>query len=108
MKFLVDEQLPPALAEWLRARGHQAEHVHSIGLGAADDQTIWLHARDGDWIIVTKDEDFPARRAAVAGPTIVWLRIGNAANSVLLARAEEHWSAIVPLLESGEPIVELG
>ena len=107
MKFLVDEQLPPALASWLRARGHDAEHVHSLGLGAADDQAIWRYARDGDWIIVTKDEDFPARRAAVQGPPILWLRIGNAMNSVLVARIEARWSAIIPLLESGEPIVEL-
>ncbi|HEX4096228.1 MAG TPA: DUF5615 family PIN-like protein [Caulobacteraceae bacterium] len=107
MKFLVDEQLPPALADWLRTRGHEAEHVHTAGLGAADDKTIWRYAREGGWIIVTKDEDFAAHRAAAAGPSILWLRVGNAMNSVLLAQMETHWLAIAPLLEAGEPIVEL-
>ncbi len=107
MRFLVDEQLPPALADWLCSRGHEAEHVHNAGLGSAGDQTIWRYACDGAWIIVTKDEAFPARRAATDGPTILWLRIGNAANHALLARMEAHWPAIIPLLKSGEPIVEL-
>ncbi len=107
MKFLVDEQLPPRLADWLREQGHEAQHVHYFGMGAADDRDIWRYARDGGWIIVTKDEDFPARRAATEGPMILWLRIGNAVNAVLLARVAARWLEIVPLLEAAEPIVEL-
>jgi len=29
MRFLVDAQLPPALARWLAAQGHEAEHAVS-------------------------------------------------------------------------------
>ena len=32
MRFLVDNQLPPSLARWLRDRGHDAEHVFESGL----------------------------------------------------------------------------
>lgn len=32
MRFLVDAQLPPALARWLAAQGHEAEHVGDIGM----------------------------------------------------------------------------
>ena len=32
MRFLVDQQLPPALARFLAAGGHLAEHVSDIGL----------------------------------------------------------------------------
>jgi len=32
MRFLVDAQLPPALARTLEAGGHEAEHVADIGL----------------------------------------------------------------------------
>ncbi len=32
MRFLVDAQLPPALAQFLREFSHDAEHVHEIGL----------------------------------------------------------------------------
>jgi predicted nuclease of predicted toxin-antitoxin system len=36
MKFLIDAQLPPALCEWLRARGHEADHVADLGMIASD------------------------------------------------------------------------
>jgi predicted nuclease of predicted toxin-antitoxin system len=44
MKFLVDAQLPPALAHWLRERGHAAEHVEDVGLSSAEDVDIWNRA----------------------------------------------------------------
>jgi predicted nuclease of predicted toxin-antitoxin system len=40
MRFLVDAQLPPALARWRAEQGHQAEHVADINLAAASDGTI--------------------------------------------------------------------
>lgn len=44
MRFLVDAQLPPALARYLTDAGHQAEHVYDIGMGAASDKAIWSYA----------------------------------------------------------------
>ena len=41
MRFLIDEQLPPALARMIATRGHVAEHVQDIGLGAAKDARLW-------------------------------------------------------------------
>lgn len=38
MRFLVDAQLPPALARLLTARGHHADHVTDIGRGDAPDR----------------------------------------------------------------------
>lgn len=35
MRFLVDAQLPPALARWLCANGHEAVHVGDLGMLAA-------------------------------------------------------------------------
>jgi predicted nuclease of predicted toxin-antitoxin system len=32
MRFLVDAQLPPALAAWIRDQGHEATAVRDIGL----------------------------------------------------------------------------
>jgi predicted nuclease of predicted toxin-antitoxin system len=58
LKFLVDAQLPPALAGWLVGKGHMAEHVGSVaGLDAADAR-IWDLAVAGDYVILTKDRDF--------------------------------------------------
>lgn len=58
MTFLVDAQLPPALARWLCQQGHTAAHVEDVGLREAEDIAIWNHALSSGVIIVTKDEDF--------------------------------------------------
>jgi predicted nuclease of predicted toxin-antitoxin system len=42
VNFLIDAQLPPALARWLREAGHGAAHVEDVGLRNADDVVIWL------------------------------------------------------------------
>jgi predicted nuclease of predicted toxin-antitoxin system len=41
MRFIVDAQLPPALARWLAAKGHEAEHVADQQMEAASDTAIW-------------------------------------------------------------------
>jgi len=40
VKFLIDAQLPPALARWLQDAGYQAEHVGDLGLREANDSAI--------------------------------------------------------------------
>lgn len=67
MKFLVDAQLPPALAHWLREAGHEAAHVEDAGLRESDDRLIWSHAQQTATVIVTKDEDL--HRAPSSSPT---------------------------------------
>ncbi len=105
MRFLVDQQLPPALAQWFRSRGHQADHTQYIGLGAAPDADIWAFAQEISAVIVTKDSDFAAMRRRTAGPQILWLRIGNASRSEVLAHVEALWPDVLAFLEQGEPIV---
>jgi len=41
MRFVVDAQLPPALARWLAGCGHRAEHVDDVGLASASDSDVW-------------------------------------------------------------------
>lgn len=108
MKFLVDQQLPPALTGWLLARGHEAEHVRNIGLRDADDPDIWRRALDMGAIIISKDEDFAARRSHSAdGPQIIWLRIGNSTTPQLLVWLSKSWSAIESALKNGRAVVEV-
>ena len=108
MTFLVDGQLPPALADWLIKQGHSAEHVYDINLRDADDIVIWNYALSGGAIIVTKDEDFAERTArTTSGPVIVWLRIGNATNRVLLQWLTPRWAEITAHLEAGDRLIEV-
>jgi predicted nuclease of predicted toxin-antitoxin system len=109
VKFLVDANLPPALAQWLAAEGHEAQHVADLGMEAMPDREILKHARDSDACIVTKDEDFVLLQALDrAGPAIVWIRIGNAVRSVLMRRLPVVWPEVISAIERGEKIIEVG
>ena len=108
MKFLVDANLPPALARWLASEGHDARHVSDLGIEAMPDRAIWQRARDLGACIVTKDEDFVLLQALDrAGPPVVWVRIGNAVRTVLLQRIPGLWPEVVSAIERGEKIVEV-
>jgi predicted nuclease of predicted toxin-antitoxin system len=107
-EFLVDAQLPPALAKAITEAGYPARHVSDVGLLQADDLPIWDFAREQGCALITKDEDFVAiRLRAKDGVTVVWLRIRNASRQTLLAWFMPKLPAIVALIEAGEPLIEL-
>ncbi len=108
MWFLVDAQLPPALARWLSAQGFEASHVADFGMEAVPDQLIWRHAIKTGAVLITKDEDFVVLQTLQPdGPKVVWLRIGNTTKRFLLARMEAVLPAIVDALGRGEQIIEI-
>lgn len=109
MKFLIDAQLPTALADWIAGIGHHADHVAQLGLLTAPDDVIWTAAIRAGAVIVTKDHDFvewvTTRHPA---PPVVWIRIGNTANSTLIARLAVVWEKVVQNLEAGALVIEAG
>jgi predicted nuclease of predicted toxin-antitoxin system len=109
LKFLVDAQLPPVLAAWLRAQGHDARHVDDLDLLRAPDTEIWDYAISSNCVVMTKDHDFAewARSRQPAAP-VVWLRFGNMTNLRLLTRLTSAWPELIERLESGAMIVEAG
>ncbi len=108
MRFLVDAQLPPALAAFLIRRGHAAEHVAEVGLRNADDAPIWEHARSCGACLVTKDEDFAMRVLFDStGPSVLWLRVRNCSNRALLQWFAPLLQAAVERLVQGEKLVEM-
>jgi predicted nuclease of predicted toxin-antitoxin system len=72
VKFLVDNQLPAALARFLASRGAECRHVLDVGLADATDAEIWEYASRNDCAVISKDEDFlylanaPAAKARFA------------------------------------------
>jgi predicted nuclease of predicted toxin-antitoxin system len=108
MRFLVDAQLPPALARWLVVQGHEADHVGDHALQSASDREIWDFSVKLGAVIITKDEDFAQRRAmSENGPMIVWVRLPNSRRGDLLRWFEKALEDILAALERGETIVEV-
>lgn len=107
-RFLVDAQLPAALAWWMTERGHLSEHVFDVGLALASDSQIWEYASKKGMVILTKDEDFSFLHAMnEKGPAIVWLRMPNTRRTALLKRFEEILPMVQLSLENGETLIEV-
>jgi predicted nuclease of predicted toxin-antitoxin system len=108
LKFVVDNQLPAALAGWLRSRGEDAVHVLEREQARADDRLIWREASAEQRIVVSKDEDFVllASRPGDSG-RLLWLRLGNCRTADLIARLDASWEAIAQAFIEGQRIVEL-
>jgi predicted nuclease of predicted toxin-antitoxin system len=102
VKLLIDAQLPPALVAVLEPLGHDVQHVRDVGLRHATDPLVWDFAFRQEAAILTKDEDFAARRLReTRGPVIIWLRVGNCSRAALI-----RW--LLPLLPSMEQLVAAG
>jgi predicted nuclease of predicted toxin-antitoxin system len=78
MKLLFDHNLPPLLVSRLQDLFPQSQHVFTIGLDRASDLQIREYAREGGFLIVTKDADF-SDLCVLFGfpPKIIWIRRGN-------------------------------
>jgi predicted nuclease of predicted toxin-antitoxin system len=102
VKFLLDAQLPPRLTRALTRGG--ALHVTECGLLTATDRDIGKYAVKQKAVVITKDADFAAM---AAGPAVVWLRLGNVSNDVLIAAVMAALPEIVAAIEAGEGVVEV-
>ncbi len=107
MKFLVDAQLPPLLAGWLRDKGYEAVHVEDVGLSESDDPDVRKHAEVNGMIVVTKDRDFAQVASVGTPPQVLWVRTGNAPTRVIVERFESNWQAVVTYLAQGFSVVEI-
>ena len=108
MRFLVDAQLPPALARHLASRGHTADHVADLGFGSASDDVIWRHAAEIQAAVITKDEDFARLKVLKRdGPTVIWLRLRNTRRRELIRWFDQALPDILDALARGETLIEI-
>lgn len=104
MRFLVDENLSPLLAELLWDAGHDAVHVRDLGMARDDDVTVLAHARSEDRVLVTADTDFGGLLAASGErlPSVLLLhRIQGRKAAVQAQRLLEHLADVQDDLEVG-------
>ncbi|KKU29310.1 MAG: hypothetical protein UX80_C0005G0005 [Candidatus Amesbacteria bacterium GW2011_GWA2_47_11b] len=76
-KFLLDANLSPETAEYLRSLGYQAESIQEQGLGNLTDEQVVQKAINEGSVIVTFDRDFSQSwYLSYQGKiSIVWLRL---------------------------------
>lgn len=108
MNFLIDNSLPPLLAEKLRQAGHDSVHVRRYGIHKADDEVVFGRAIEEDRVLVSADTDFSAILASRQGmkPSVILInraspRRADAQATLLLANRPE----IADLLGQGSVIV---
>ena len=97
-----------ALADHLRARGLDCQHVLDVGLAQATDAQICNYAEEQERVIISKDEDFLhlANRPGDAGK-LLWVRIGNCRKQTLLQTLERELPGIVRAFIEGVRVVEI-
>ena len=108
MRFLVDNQLPSALARFLSSIGLEAVHVLDLGLSQSKDAELWSFAAENDFVLISKDHDFLdfLGRTAPRG-RLIWVRVGNCRRQALLESVERAWPEIMSLLAAGERMIEI-
>jgi len=79
VKFLSDMPLSPLLADWLKARGHDAVHAIHLAMDRSPDSEILERARKDQRVVITADLDYPRLLAITRaeGPGLILFRGGN-------------------------------
>ncbi len=93
MRFLIDANLPRALAERVSQLGHDMQFARDVGLGTAPDRDIAAHAQKMVAAIVTRDLDFADVRQYPPEhyPGIVVLRLPDDATTPDIVSVAERF-----------------
>ena len=104
MKFLVDNNLSPLLAEHLATAGHDAVHVRDYGLQSASDPDVLARARAEGRVLISADTDFGALLAHEKAdrPSVLLIR------RLVGRRAAEQASIILANLEPVQDDLDAG
>ena len=91
VKLLLDENLSERLLQPLADLFPGSAHVRNLLASGASDRKVWEIARDGEFALSTRDEDFVGMSVLLASPPkVVWLNVGNSRNSVIAALLKSH------------------
>ena len=105
-RFLLDENLSPRLAAALSELFPGSVHVRDVQLKGQSDERIWAFAAEGDYTIVTKDDDFRGMSLLRgAPPKVIWLVVGNTSTEEILRILLAHTTAIETFIT--EPVTSL-
>lgn len=78
MKLLLDQNLSRKLIQRIEDIYPDSLHITTVLSEASEDREIWQYAKDNEFTIVTKDDDFEQRSVLLGHPPkVVWIRLGN-------------------------------
>ena len=99
--FLVDNNLSPKIAKFLKTAFPDSCHVADIGMATADDQTVWAYAKAKSFHILSKDRDFVALLHLQGfPPKVVRLSSGNVPTKHIIALLQRNLSVLREFLNS--------
>jgi predicted nuclease of predicted toxin-antitoxin system len=79
-------------------------HVSHLGLDTSTDNEVRVFAATNDFVVVTKDADFPEMYSVFGPPPkIVWIRRGNCSTSAIVAILRDHYDQINGLNHKSAP-----
>jgi|SRR5216683_3949176 len=107
MRFLLDMNLSPAMADWLREEGHDAVHARDIGLATLPDRDLFARAVTEERILITFDLDFGdiAGAAGGAGPGVLLLRLRSPRQAHMRQRVQTAISLAAEALVAGAVVL---
>ncbi|MFT4186963.1 MAG: DUF5615 family PIN-like protein [Aeromicrobium sp.] len=76
MRLLVDQNLPPSLAQRLASAGHDVQHTHDLAMEKASDEDIFDWCRQYEAVLLTADKKLTKYLADqhASSPTVVIAR----------------------------------
>jgi len=100
MKLLFDQNLSHNLVPQFVGLYPESQHVRLLGMDTASDETVWKHARDNGFAIVSKDLDF-FHRSMVFGhpPKVVRLNTGNCTTADIRALPQQRQADLLAFNE---------
>jgi predicted nuclease of predicted toxin-antitoxin system len=108
VKFLIDENLPPALRDWLVEWGHEAVHVHDIGLARTLDENVAAIAFVRGEIIIYKDSHFAdLSLIGRSQARLVWVRCGSLSLGAFRQWFGARFPSVIEQLTAGAELIEL-
>jgi predicted nuclease of predicted toxin-antitoxin system len=106
MKFIVDEQLPPLLCDWIQAKGYDVVHILTLGsANSISDSNVKALSMAEKRIVITKDEDFFNSYIFQKQPyKLIYITTGNIKNRDLLNIFREKFDKLTALISEHDVI----
>lgn len=95
MRFLVDENMPREIGDFLLGLGHDVLLVRDSELAGSTDDVVWAIAVEQARVLVTHDRDFPPVNPVQTPPGVILVRPRkNQRPAAILRLFAGFWAAV--------------